>query len=120
MKPNALLVNTNRGPVADETALWEHLRKHPDLRADLDVFKSEPELTPGLAEFDNVVLVPHIGSATLWTHEAMGLLAAANIAGIFMGYPIWNRSDMEPFLSADPPKAAPSILNATELNLPLY
>lgn len=120
MKPNALLVNASRGPVVDEKALAEHLSKHPDFRAGLDAFENEPELTPGLAELDNVVLVPHIGSATLWTREAIGLLAAANIAGILMGYPVWNRSNMEPFLNADLPKTAPSILNATELNLPLY
>lgn len=120
MKPNALLVNASRGPVVDEKALAEHLSKHPDFRAGLDVFENEPKLTPGLAELDNVVLVPHIGSATLWTREAIGLLAAANIAGILMGYPVWNRSNMEPFLNADLPKTSPSILNATELNLPLY
>jgi len=120
MKPNALLVNASRGPVVDEKALTEHLSKHPDSRAGLDVFENEPGLTPGLAELDNVVLVPHIGSATLWTREAMGLLAAANIAGILMGYPVWNRSNMEPFLNADLPKTAPSIMNTTELNLPLY
>jgi hydroxypyruvate reductase 1 len=120
MKPNALLVNASRGPVVDEAALVEHCRRHPDFRAGLDVFENEPELAPGLSELENVVLVPHLGSATLWTREGMGTLAAANVAGILMGYPAWNRPDVEPFLSADPPKAAPSILNAQELGLPLY
>jgi hydroxypyruvate reductase 1 len=120
MKPNALLVNASRGPVVDEVALVEHCRRHPDFRVGLDVFENEPELASGLSELENVVLVPHLGSATLWTREGMGTLAAANVAGILMGYPAWNRPDVEPFLSAHPPKAAPSILNAGELGLPLY
>jgi len=120
MKPNAVFVNVSRGPVVDETALVEHLRKHPDFRAGLDVFENEPELAPGLTELENVVLVPHVGSATLWTREGMATLAAANVAGILMGYPVWNRLDVGAFLSAEPPMAAPSILNATELSLPLY
>jgi len=120
MKPNAVFVNVSRGPVVDETALVEHLRNHPDFRAGLDVFENEPELAQGLAELENVVLVPHLGSASLWTREGMATLAAANVAGILMGYPVWNRPNVEAFLSADPPKAAPSILNATELSLPLY
>jgi len=115
-----LFVNVSRGPVVDEAALVEHCRRHPDFRAGLDVFENEPELAPGLSELENVVLVPHLGSATLWTREGMGTLAAANVAGILMGYPAWNRADVEPFLSADPPTAAPSILNAKELGLPLY
>ncbi len=120
MKPNALLVNASRGPVVDETALVAHCRKNPDFRAGLDVFENEPELAPGLDELENVVLVPHLGSATLWTREGMGTLAAANVAGILLGYPVWNRPEVEPFLGADSPKAAPSILNAEELGLPLY
>jgi hydroxypyruvate reductase 1 len=50
----------------------------------------------------------------------MATLAAVNIAGILMGYPVWNRLEMKSFLSAAPLKAAPSILNKTELNLSLY
>jgi hydroxypyruvate reductase 1 len=120
MKPNALLVNVSRGPVVDEAALVAHCRKHPDFRAGLDVFENEPELAPGLSELENVVLVPHLGSATLWTRQGMGTLAAANVAGILMGYPAWNRPEVEPFLDADPPQAAPSILNAEALGVPLY
>ena len=77
-------------------------------------------MNPKLLALENVVLVPHIGSASLWTRDGMATLAAANVGGILMGYPVWNRPDIKAFLSPDPPKAAPSILNATELVLPLY
>lgn len=120
MKENALIVNASRGPVIDEAALVEHCRRHPGFRAGLDVFEKEPELAPGLSELENVVLVPHLGSATLWTRVGMGTLAAANVAGILAGYPAWNRPEVEAFLSSDPPKAAPSILNAKEMGLRFY
>ena len=118
MKDNAILINTSRGPVIDEAALVEHCRGHPCFRAGLDVFEEEPQLKAGLAGLDNVVLVPHIGSATMWTRQGMAVLAATNIAAMIMGYPVWNRSDVSLFLSNDPPKAAPSIVNAKELGLP--
>jgi hydroxypyruvate reductase 1 len=120
MKENAVLVNTSRGQVIDEAALVAHCRKHPDFRAGLDVFEDEPVMKPGLNELDNVVIVPHIGSATIWTREGMAILAASNVAGILSGYPVWQGSDISPFLEGDAPKAAPSIVNAKELGLPLY
>ncbi len=120
MKENAILVNTSRGPVVDEAALVDHCRKHPDFRAGLDVFEDEPDLKPGLVELDNVVIVPHIASATRWTREGMATLAASNVAGLLMGYPVWNRPDILPFLESDAPKAAPSIVNADELKLPIF
>jgi hydroxypyruvate reductase 1 len=120
MKPNALIVNTSRGPVIDEAALVEHCRTHPNFRAGLDVFEKEPDLAPGLAELENVVIVPHIASATRWTREGMATLAAGNVAALLMGYPAWNRPDIMPFLSDRPPQAAPSILNAEALGVPLY
>ncbi|MGD9288690.1 MAG: NAD(P)-dependent oxidoreductase [Desulfobacterales bacterium] len=120
MKENAVLVNTARGPVIDEAALVAHCRMHPDFRAGLDVFEDEPDLKPGLNDLDNVLIVPHIASATRWTREGMATLAASNVAGILMGYPVWNRPDILPFLEGDPPKAAPSIVNAQALNLPMY
>jgi glycerate dehydrogenase len=98
MKENAILVNTSRGAVIDEAALVAHCRTHPNFRAGLDVFEDEPELKPGLAELDNVVIVPHIASATNWTRQGMATLAAANVAGILMGYPLWNQPDISPFL----------------------
>ncbi len=120
MKEHAILVNTCRGPVIDEEALVAHCRKHPNFRAGLDVFEDEPAMKPGLNELDNVVIVPHIGSATVWTREGMGTLAAGNVAGILNGYPVWQEQDISPFLEGEPPKAAPSIVNAKELGLPVY
>ena len=70
MKPDAILINTSRGPVVDEAALVDHCRRHPDFRAGLDVFEHEPAMAPGLADLENVVIVPHIASATRWTREA--------------------------------------------------
>lgn len=119
MKENAILVNTSRGPVIDESALVDHCRKHPDFKAGLDVFEAEPELKPGLVDLENVVIVPHIASATSWTRQGMATLAGSNVAGILMGYPAWNRPDILSFLEGESPKAAPSILNAKELGIPL-
>lgn len=120
MKENAILVNTCRGRVIDEAALVAHCRKHPNFRAGLDVFEDEPAMKPGLNELDNVVIVPHIGSATIWTREGMATLAASNVAGILSGFPVWQDQDISPFLQGDAPKAAPSIVNAKELGLPVY
>ena len=120
MKENAILVNTSRGPVIDESALVDHCRKHPDFKAGLDVFEAEPELKPGLVDLENVVIVPHIASATSWTRQGMATLAGSNVAGILMGYPAWNRPDILSFLEGESPKAAPSILNAKELGIPLF
>jgi hydroxypyruvate reductase 1 len=119
MKPNAVLVNTSRGPVIHEADLVAHCRTHPEFRAGLDVFEDEPRLAQGLAELENVVIVPHIASATGWTRRGMADLAAANVAGILQGFPVWNRSDVTAFLEGPPPVAAPSILNAGELGLSL-
>lgn len=120
MKENAILVNTSRGPVIDETALVAHCQRHPDFRVGLDVFENEPDAKPGLAELDNLVIVPHIASATIWTREGMATLAASNVAGILMGYPAWQEKDISLFLTNNPPKAAPSIVNAKEVGLPIY
>jgi hydroxypyruvate reductase 1 len=119
MKPDAVLVNTSRGAVIDEAALVAHCRRHPQFRAALDVYEEEPVLAPGLADLENVVLVPHIGSATRWAREGMAILAACNVAAVLGGLPVWNRPDIDAFLEADPPPAAPSILNAEALTLPL-
>jgi hydroxypyruvate reductase 1 len=120
MKNDAILVNTSRGPVVDEAALVAHCQKHANFKAGLDVFEDEPEMKPGLVDLDNVVIVPHIASATSWTRQGMATLAAANVAGILMGYPAWQRPDIGPFLGGDAPKAAPSILNAEALGIPTF
>jgi hydroxypyruvate reductase 1 len=120
MKKDAILVNTSRGPVVDEAALVAHCQKNPDFKAGLDVFEDEPEMKPGLVDLDNVVIVPHIASATIWARQGMATLAAANVAAILMGYPAWQRPDVGPFLEGDAPKAAPSILNADALGIPTF
>lgn len=117
MRTDAILINTSRGPVIDEAALVDHCRRHPHFRAGLDVFENEPSLAPGLAELDNVTIVPHIASATRWTREGMARLAACNVAGVLSGYPLWQRETILPFLADHPPKAIPSIVNARELGL---
>ena len=119
MKENAILINASRGPVIDEVALVDHCRQHPDFRAGLDVFEDEPAMKPGLSDLPNVVIVPHIASATSWTREGMATLAASNVAGIISGYAVWSDPNhILPFLEDNPPKAAPSIVNAKELRLP--
>ncbi|NOY05100.1 MAG: hypothetical protein GXO82_00450, partial [Chlorobi bacterium] len=120
MKRHAVFVNTSRGAVVDERALVEHCRNNPDFHAGLDVFEFEPRLTEGLDTLPNVVLAPHLGSATRWTREGMAVLAARNVVGILNGWPVWHSDDMEIFLSDTPPEAVPSIVNADRLNLPRY
>lgn len=117
MKSDAILINTSRGPVFDEAALVEHCRANPDFKAGLDVFEDEPAMKPGLAELDNVTIVPHIASATNWTREGMATLAAANVAGLLQGYPIWDGDGVLPFLDGDFPQFVPSVVNAAELRL---
>ena len=79
MKPSAYLINTSRGPVVDEKALAQALKNGVIKGAALDVFEFEPEITPELKELDNVVLTPHIASATIGTRSKMAELAANNI-----------------------------------------
>lgn len=117
MRENAILVNTSRGPLVDEAALVEHCRSHRGFRAGLDVFEEEPAMQAGLKDLDNVVVVPHIGSATRFAREGMATLAACNVAAILQGYPVWADSDTSVFLERQPPQAAPSIINAADLAL---
>jgi hydroxypyruvate reductase 1 len=118
MKENAILVNTSRGPIIDEAALVRHCQEHPSFRIGLDVFEDEPALKSGLADLQNAVIVPHIASATRWTRQGMATLAACNVAAILMGRPVWKGPDISAFLEENPPKAAPSIVNAKELGIP--
>lgn len=87
MKSSAYLVNTARGPIVDEAALVDALRDRVIAGAALDVYEHEPEVHPGLLELDNVVLVPHLGSATIETRSAMAVLAARNVVEVLAGRP---------------------------------
>jgi len=79
MKPTAYLINTSRGPIVDETALRDALKTGVIKGAAIDVWENEPNLTPGLAELDNIVITPHTASATEETRQRMGEVAAKNI-----------------------------------------
>ena len=79
MKPTAILINVSRGEVIDEAALVEALRKGRIASAGLDVFENEPKLAPGLVGLANVVLAPHIGSASVETREKMTQMAVKNL-----------------------------------------
>lgn len=85
MKPTACLINTSRGPVIDEAALVEALRDGTIAGAGLDVYEQEPKLAPGLAQIENVVLLPHIGSASYTTRGKMAEMAARNVIALFAG-----------------------------------
>ena len=85
MKRTAVVVNTARGPVVDEAALVRALREGWIFAAGLDVFEREPEVHPGLLEMDNVVLLPHIGSASVETRARMAETAARNCAAALAG-----------------------------------
>lgn len=88
MKPTAYLINTSRGPIVDEKALLEALKNGKIAGAGLDVYENEPNLTPGMADLDNVTLLPHVGSATLETRTKMAQLAAENLlVGLRGGIP---------------------------------
>jgi glyoxylate reductase len=85
MRRSAFLINTARGPVVDEDALVEALRAGALAGAGLDVYENEPEVHPGLLELENVVLLPHLGSATRETRTAMATLAAENAVAVLEG-----------------------------------
>ena len=85
MKPSAILINASRGPVVDEKALVEALREHRIWGAALDVFEDEPTLAPGLIDLSNVVIVPHIASATEETRLQMGEIVSRNVLAVLSG-----------------------------------
>ena len=85
MKPGAFLINTARGDVVDEAALVEALRAGRLRGAGLDVFEREPHVPEALREMENVVVLPHLGSATEETRNAMGMKVVDNITAFFEG-----------------------------------
>jgi len=85
MRPGAYLVNTARGALVNEAALAEALRDGHLAGAGLDVYEREPEITPGLLDLPNVVLLPHVGSATRDTRTRMVMLAARNVHAVLGG-----------------------------------
>ena len=91
MKKSGILINTARGDVVDEAALVAALQTGQIAAAGLDVFEREPAVTPELSKMENVVLLPHLGSATLETREAMGRRALENIQLFVSGAPLRDR-----------------------------
>jgi lactate dehydrogenase-like 2-hydroxyacid dehydrogenase len=91
MRPEAFLINTARGDVVDEAALVEALQARRIAGAGLDVFEREPQVSPALLAMENVVLLPHLGSATTETRVAMGMRAVENLRLHFSGQPLRDR-----------------------------
>jgi lactate dehydrogenase-like 2-hydroxyacid dehydrogenase len=91
MKPGAFLINTARGDVVDEPALVDALATRRIAGAGLDVFAGEPEVPEALKRMDNVVLLPHLGSATAETREAMGMKVVENVTAFFEGGAVPDR-----------------------------
>lgn len=85
MKPSAYIVNTSRGPIIDEAALRDALKVGTIRGAAIDVWEHEPELTPGLADLENIIITPHTASATLETRQKMSEVAATNIIAALEG-----------------------------------
>ena len=91
MRPTAFLINTARGPVIDEGALVDALKTGVIAGAGLDVYEQEPAIHSGLAQLKQVVLLPHLGSATLHARVQMGLVCLENIQAVLDGHPALNR-----------------------------
>lgn len=90
MKSTAFLINTSRGPVIDEVTLLAALRQRTIAGAGLDVYEQEPLITAGLETLPNVVLLPHLGSATHQVRIKMGMICVENIAAVLGGRPPLN------------------------------
>ncbi|MEN6445380.1 MAG: D-glycerate dehydrogenase [Candidatus Cloacimonas sp.] len=85
MKESAVLINTSRGPIVDEKELIKALSTHRIFSAGLDVYENEPDISPELLALDNVVLLPHIGSASIETRTKMAFLAVENALAVIEG-----------------------------------
>ena len=93
MRPTAFVINTARGPLVDEGALVDALKRGIIAGAGLDVYEQEPALHPALAQLRQVVLLPHLGSATLHARVQMGLVCLENIQAVLDGRPAPNQID---------------------------
>ena len=91
MRRDAILINISRGDVVDEAALVDCLRTGGIAGAGLDVYEQEPRVHPGLLEFENVSLLPHLGTAALEVRENMGMMALANLIAHLDGKPMPNQ-----------------------------
>lgn len=91
MKPTAMLINTARGPVVDEAALVDALRRGTIAGAGLDVYEEEPRLHHGLGALSQVALLPHLGSATRSARVRMGMICLDNIEAVLAGRPAPNQ-----------------------------
>ena len=85
MKPTAHLINTCRGPVVDEAALAKALENGSIFATGLDVYEEEPKVNPKLLELENVVLAPHIGSASIETRDKMAATAGEELRAVLRG-----------------------------------
>ena len=101
MKPRAYLINASRGPVVDEAALVEALERKKIAGAALDVFEQEPKIHPKLLKLPNVLLAPHIASASVETRTRMALLAAENVAVVLRGQRPPNLVNPEVYATRD-------------------
>ena len=91
MRRTAMLINTARGPIVDEAALVAALNNRTIAGAGLDVYEDEPQVHPGLTSLPQVVLLPHLGSATMAARVEMGMVCVNNIEAVLAGRPALNR-----------------------------
>lgn len=87
LKKNSILINTTRGEIIEEIALIKLLKKKRLMAVGLDVFENEPKINPELLKFPNVLVIPHLGSATIEARNGMAELAAKNVINVLKGKP---------------------------------